>query len=189
MKLKETQADLILHPIRMQIITNLLGQQLTPQQLAERLPKVPQATLYRHLNKLAKHGVIYVAEERPVRGTVEKVYAVNPPSVNLGPGDMAKATGEDLMRYFTNFIIGLLADFAAYTSQPHPDMAKDGAGFHQTPFYLNDEELMKMSIALSQAMLPFLANQPGENRRRRVFTTILIPALEENSSRTETKSS
>lgn len=181
-KLKETHADLILHPVRMQIITNLLGQQLTPQQLAERMDKVPQATLYRQLNKLAKEGVIYVAEERPVRGTVEKVYAVNPPSVALGPGDLAKASREDLMRYFTNFVISLLADFAAYSRQPHPDMLRDGAGFSQVSLYLNDDELRQMSVALSQLLLPYIANQPTADRRRRVFTTILIPSPEENSS-------
>ena len=39
----------------------------TAQQLSEELQDVPQATLYRHLNKLEHAGVLVVAEERQVR--------------------------------------------------------------------------------------------------------------------------
>ena len=53
-------ADLLLHPIRLRILVGLLGRPMTAQQLGEVLEDVPQATLYRQLNKLAQAGVLEV---------------------------------------------------------------------------------------------------------------------------------
>ena len=51
--MKESKISILLNPIRMKIIQTLLvGQRLTVQQMNERLPDVPPATMYRHLNKL-----------------------------------------------------------------------------------------------------------------------------------------
>ena len=73
----ESKTDLIMHPIRIRILLALVDRKLTPLQLGEQLADVPQATLYRHLNKLMQGGLLEVIEERPVRGTVEKVYGLN----------------------------------------------------------------------------------------------------------------
>ena len=75
------KAGLILHPVRIQIITAMSTQRMTARELSEVMPDIPQTTLYRHLNALLRGGVIQVVEEYPVRGTVERVYAlVAPPS-------------------------------------------------------------------------------------------------------------
>ena len=70
--------DNILHPIRMKVLQTLIGgRQLTVQQIGERLTDVPQATLYRHLNKLLETEILTVVAEKKVRGTTEKVLAIN----------------------------------------------------------------------------------------------------------------
>src|SRR5262249_20794707 len=51
----------------------------------------------------------------------------------------------------------------------------DGVGYRQVPFYLSDDEFVAMMLALNQALLPYLGNQPAPNRRRRLFTTIVFP--------------
>ena len=62
----------LLHPVRLRIIQTLLADgNLTPHQLHAHLVDVPIATLYRHVNHLASHGLIEVAQERQVRGTSE----------------------------------------------------------------------------------------------------------------------
>ena len=148
---------------------------MTAQQISEHLPEVAQATLYRHLNLLLKGDILYIAEERPVRGTVEKVYGLNQAAASLTPGDLAKASREDLMQYFTVFISTVLGDFARYLKKEHVDMMADGAGFVQVPLYLNDQELVELAQQQSAATLKLLSNGPGNGRKRRTFTSIVIP--------------
>src|SRR5689334_263466 len=114
---KEIKGDLLLHPIRMRIIQGLVAQELTPLQLAETLTDVPQATLYRHLNKLVEAGIVKVVSERPVRGTVEKVYTVVRGAATLSTTDLLKTSREDHMSYFTAFVATLLHNFSNYLHQ------------------------------------------------------------------------
>ena len=81
--MNQSKMKLILHPVRMKIIQSLLnGKNMTVQQLSQRAKDVPQATLYRHLNKLLEADLIQVVQENQIRGTVEKVYALKEPSVH-----------------------------------------------------------------------------------------------------------
>ena len=90
MYMATTKPDLILHPLRMRIIMTIAGKQMTAQNLAAALPDIAQATLYRHINKLAQGGVLAVIEERPVRGTMEKVYSLSQNAAFLGVSDIAE---------------------------------------------------------------------------------------------------
>ena len=174
---KETKGDLLLHPIRLRIIQGLVDRELTPLQLADNLADVPQATLYRHLNKLVDAGIVKVVSERQVRGTVEKVYTVVRSAATLSAADLAKASREDHMRYFTTFVAGLLHDFSNYLHQEKElDFIKDGTGYSQTPLYLSEAEFLKMVAELQVVLLPLTANQPTPERRRILLTTILMPS-------------
>lgn len=178
------RANLILHPVRMRLLATLARRQLTARQLAELLPDVPQATLYHQLGKLTRAGLLRVVSERPVRGAVEKLYALDNDSAFLSPADMATATREDHLRYFTVFITTLLGDFARYLQQDGPiDLVADGVGYRETPFYLSDEEFAQAATAFNRALLPFLGNQPAPNRRRRLFATIIMPDAESPDGR------
>lgn len=71
----QSSFDLLMHPVRMQIIQAFIGgKRMSVQELGGRLAEVPPATLYRHLNALVEGGVLTVAEERRVRGAIERVY-------------------------------------------------------------------------------------------------------------------
>ena len=74
----EFKINTILHPVRMRIMQSLLGgKELTAQEISKRVSDVPQASLYRHLNRLLEAEVLEVVEENKVRGTMEKVYALS----------------------------------------------------------------------------------------------------------------
>src|SRR5262249_3319406 len=134
----------------------------------------PQATLYQHPGLLTRGGILRIVEERPVRGTVEKVYALAS-DAHVAEGDLADATPEDHMRYFTAFVAGLLADFARYLRRDVIHLAADGVGYHQTVLYLSDEELKQFGEALSGVLLPLLAHEPKPGRERRLLSIILMP--------------
>jgi len=170
------RADLILHPVRMRLLVALARRQLTAGQLSALLPDVPQATLYHHLGILTRAGLLRVVSARPVRGTVEKRYALADDTAVLSAADLANASREDHLRYFTLFVASLLADFARYLQQDAPlDFLADGVGYHETPFYLSDEEFAQAAAAVNHALLPFLGHQPAPHRRRRLFATIVFP--------------
>lgn len=176
----DTKADLILHPLRMRIIMTIVGKHMTAQQLALTMPDIAQATLYRHLNKLAKGGVLAVVEERPVRGTLEKVYALNEQGAFLGAADIADFTKDDHMRYFTAFVAILLGEFSQYLdSKDKPDLVADGVAYSKVAMYLSDEEFMNMAKQMNEALRSALHNPPAPGRKRRVFTNIILPAPDE----------
>ena len=181
-----SRADLILHPVRMRLLITLARRELTARQLSELLPDVPQATLYHHLGTLTKAGLLRVVSERPVRGTVEKVYTVAQDNASLSQADLANASREDHLRYFTMFVSALLSDFARYLQQDKPiDLFADGASYTETPFYLSDDEFTQATRAMSQALIPFLDNQPAPHRRRHLFALVTFPDAESAEARSD----
>jgi DNA-binding transcriptional ArsR family regulator len=180
----DSRVDLILHPVRMRLLITLARRELTARQLSQLLPDVPQATLYHHLGILTKAGLLSVVSERPVRGTMEKIYTVAVDDASLRPDDLANASREDHLRFFTMFVSTLLSDFSRYLQQDKPiDLFADRVSYGETPFYLSDDELAQASRALNQALSPFLDNQPAPDRQRRLFAFVTFPDAESAKAR------
>ena len=177
--------DLILHPIRMRLIVALgAGVPMDAAQLLERMPDVPPATLYRHLTVLRQGGIITFADEpgpreageRRTRGAIERRYVLRAGAASLAPEDLASATPDDHLRWFASFVAGLLGAFSRYVARGTPDLARDGVGYREVVLQLSDDELVQMSVALNTALMPFVANTPGNGRTARLFATVLLPA-------------
>lgn len=175
-----TKADLVIHPVRLRIIQALFGgTHLTACQISERLPDVPMASLYRHLSQLVAGGVLTVVAERPVRGTVEKVYALVEHAANVGPAEYGRQTNEDHLRYFRMFLLLLLGDFQRYLAQhEQADLAADGVLYYQLPFYLSDEEFKQLIETLKTTLAPARANQPAPQRQRRLLSILAVPGAD-----------
>lgn len=172
--MKETKADLILHPVRMKVLQTLAsGRRKTVQQIAEQLPEVPQATLYRHLKKLLDANVIEVVEENQVRGTVEKVYALPEQNQLLSREEVLKAGPDEHLNYFMRFLGSVLMDFEAYIRQPNYDFQKDMVSFRMASLYASDEEYSEFIRKYVELITPLLQNEPAPNRKKRSITNIL----------------
>lgn len=176
------KADLIIHPVRLRIVTAIVGSRWTAQELATALPDIPQATLYRHLKALEQGGILTVVEEHQTRGAREKVYALPDRStINLDENDMAGASKDDHMRYFTVFVTTLLQDFSRYLQRETLNPAVDGVGYHTFTLHLDDDELRAFAVAINRAILPFIEHTPSKARKRRLFSTVVIPSSEGDS--------
>jgi DNA-binding transcriptional ArsR family regulator len=174
--LSRKKADLILHPIRLRILQAFIGdRQLSPRQLCEILSDVPQATLYRHFNKLTQAGILTVVAERAVRGTVEKFYSLQEQNAELSSQDLAVLSREDHQRYFIAFIATLLTEFEQYLQRDEIDLEKDGVGYRQVALHLSEEELEQLTQSLHETLKPFLENKPSKQRERFLLSSILIP--------------
>lgn len=174
--MKESAADVILHPVRMRIIQLLINQELSAQQLKEILRDIPQASLYRNIKKLVEAEVIHVVDEIPIRGTIEKVYSIHDPSkASFGQEELMKMSKDEHMSLFIKFFANLMAEYDKYLSNEKIDFLKDGVTFRQATLYLNEEEFKEFLSELVAVFSKVIKNKPEIGRRRRTIGTIIIP--------------
>ena len=167
--------DLLLHPVRLRIILTVYGRQITALQMADELPDIPQATLYRNINTLAAAGILVVVRERRVRNTIEKTYALPDSSLMLSPDDVKDARPEDHIRLVTHYLGLMLGYFVRYVDKGDVDLARDNVVFQTFPAYLTDAEIRDLGQALTTALMPYVKNEPSPERRRFVFGLISVP--------------
>lgn len=170
------KADLIIHPLRLQIFQVLANQSLTTSEISQALPWIPQASLYRHLRMLLDNGMIEIQDTRVVRGVQEKVYRLAQP-FHLNAQDVQGFSKEEHLNFFTVYAASLLQDFQNYLATSPPDLnyLADQAGFTETTFFANDQEMEKFRSVLVQALNDLKRNQPESDRRLRKLAIISHP--------------
>lgn len=173
------RVELVMHPVRIRVVQALVRRRHTTNELRELLPDIPQATLYRQLAKLVEGGVVEVAEERRVRGTVERAYVLR--AAILSPEDVATATKDEHLAYFSMFTSTLLAEFAAYLDRGSVDIAADRTSYQYRVLHLDDAEFEALFRAMSELLRPHLDNEPSPDRTPRLFATALFPVADDQS--------
>jgi DNA-binding transcriptional ArsR family regulator len=172
---KNSKTKLILHPVRMKITQSLLnGKKLNVQQIAERLKDVPQATLYRHLNKLLEADVIEVVQENQIRGTLEKVYGLKEQSIH-SHDDLLNLSKEQHLELFLTFTTQLLGLYENYLNQGEVDLLRDGVSYRMINLNLTDDEFIELVKNISSLYRKALLNEPTPERKQRNFATVIIP--------------
>ena len=175
-----TSAELLLHPVRLRIVQCFLADRaLTTTELRAELPDVPAATLYRQVAALADGGVLDVAQERRVRGAVERTYRLRAGAASLDAGDVTGRSAEDHRRGFLAFVATLLADHDRYLAScagEEPDLARDLVGYRQVALHLSDEEMRGFLDELREVVHRRLDLPPAPGRRRRLLSTVVLPA-------------
>ena len=177
--MSNARANLLLHPVRLRIVTAAAGRELTAADLAAALPDVPQATLYRRLKRLVDGGMLAVVAENPVRGLVQQVYTLAAPNISsLDAADIAGLSKDEQRALFAAFAVTLTASFEQHLARSSANTAAEDVGFHLYPLYLTDAELAQLGAGLAQLIGPLLANRPGAGRRRHLLATAMLPAAE-----------
>jgi DNA-binding transcriptional ArsR family regulator len=171
----------MMNPLRLKIVQEIsLKGTATTKEIAEICGDIPQATLYRHLNSLLKHGIIEVVSENKVRGILEKVYKIksNPTEhINRNPEELTK---DELSELFSQFIISLLCDFNNYLYKGEEvNPVEDMIGFRSYPLYLSDEEFVEMLGEISTSIRKRLENKPSKDRILRKLSTVTTPYKQE----------
>ncbi len=170
-----SKADVILHPVRMKIIQSLIRRPLIVQELMEWIPDVPQATLYRQLKILTESKVIYVKEERKVRGTVERTYALNNDAAHVSADEANQLSKDDHLKFFITYFANLLEGVEDYLDGDAINMAEDGFGYRKMDLFLNDAEFKEFREDLVKVFNKHAGKEPDGERRRRSLGTIFIP--------------
>ncbi|MBN2472034.1 MAG: helix-turn-helix domain-containing protein [Anaerolineae bacterium] len=174
----DTILDLIIHPVRLQILQLLTLRQMTTQEIGAALPDVPTSSLYRHLRQLLKSDLITVAESHQVRGIEEKVYALARSPHLIDPAQFAALTPEEHLHYFTMYAAALIQSFAGYVRHtPEVDYVTDRVGYTEALVWATPEEFDTFGAALNTALLPLMKQGPGAGRRLRKIGVIAHPVV------------
>lgn len=169
------KSDILLHPTRLRIVMSVAGDEVTTTDIAKRLPDVPQATLYRHIARLADAGMLEVSGERKARGAVERTYRVNTVVASIDSESAKEMSNDEHLEAFTTFVGVLIESYGRYLDDPGADPSADGVSARQARLWLTDAELDDMVAAVASALAPYLDLEEGSGRKSRTLSTILLP--------------
>lgn len=166
------------NPVKSKILLVIAAQkQVTARELRERLPDIPQATLYRHLKKMTADGVIRVAEERKVRAVTERVYALAD-NLDMGISEKLEENRADvLLMLFRQFAAQLVREFAEYAARDDVDFMRDLPSFTTGPISATTEEVVELLTDLGKLLEEFRerTKEPHPGRRLRSVALIITP--------------
>ena len=166
--------DALLHPVRIRIVQILSSDgPCTARQLDDALSDVPLTSLYRHLGRLVEAGLLDVIRERPVRGSVEKTYALA--ATAEPPQARPDATAEEHFRSFLATIAMQLSSVSRYLDRGAPDLQHDGVTWQVSTAWLSDDEL----AALQETVQAALSHPAAPERRLRLIALSSLPAQDE----------
>jgi len=166
-------------PVKAKLIMEIQKQEkATTGQLSGIFSQIPQATLYRHMKKMLIDGVIKIVDEIPIRGTVEKVYALD---FNFAEDNNTVIEANDGKAYFqmaTLYMLGILEEFKEYADRENIDLLGDGTGFSHVPIYATTEELIEAMGKIKDILQPLISNSYEEGRKLRNLCIISTPPKE-----------
>ena len=169
--------ELLAHPVRLRIVHAMRGDRvLTTAELCTLLPDVSKATVYRHVEQLAVAGVLETAEERRIRGAVERRYRLRPDRAAITTEMLESLSVDDYRRGFVTAMSILLAEFDAYLSRDGVDPLMDMVGFRQHTIWLDRTELLAFIDEMRTVITPRLANAESPTRTRYLISPILFPS-------------
>jgi DNA-binding transcriptional ArsR family regulator len=173
---KKTVIDVLLHPIRLRIVRAFLGESaLTARGLAVKLDDVPQATLYRHMNRLAEAGILIVTSETPVRGAMERTYRLEPKAVKVSPEDIRAIDPQTHLKYFSVFAASLLEDFGRYMRAGDVDAVRDDVHYLQVTFNAAPKEFAAFMKELNALIKRFAELGAAKRRVQRTVSIVTLP--------------
>jgi DNA-binding transcriptional ArsR family regulator len=172
------KANLILHPIRFRIVTAIAAYKMTTKEIADLMPEIPLTTLYRHINILVEAGLMNVVDEKQIRGTIERTYALTAPP-SLIADDLEGMTRQEAEQYFTMFLSSLMSDSQRYLDGKPESSSfnpiKDGVQISKVQLFLDEQEFQKMNLRIQEILVEAVNNEPGLGRKRRMFSYLMIP--------------
>jgi len=163
-------------PINAKLILEIKeSEQATASQLLEKLSDIPQATLYRRLQKMLSDGILKVVEENRIRGTVERVYSLGY-DLDAEWKKMGETNdGKTYMQFVTYHTLGILQEFLEYTSKDDIDLGGDATGLFIAPVYATNEELTSTLNKIVELITGLKDNKPEEGRRLRNICITVTP--------------
>jgi DNA-binding transcriptional ArsR family regulator len=178
----DENVELILHPVRLRIVRAMrVATKLTTGELCERLSDVPKATIYRHVERLLKGGVLQIDSEHKIRGVMERVYRLDDAAAPIGAQAAQAMTLEDHRLGFAAAVGALMGDFNAYLDGDAARPFEDCVAYRQFLVWLSDDERDRLITELSRLVLAQKDNEPGNGRAPYILSPLFFPVAEKPS--------
>lgn len=159
------------NPVRIQVMQYLQTHgEATTKQISEAVTDVPAPTLYRHINTLLKEEVLFVKEERKVRGSLERLLAINVEK-------MAKTVNSSISETAYQFLMELFMKFQRYSGKADADPQKDRLSLRTRIFTLTDNSFDSFMQEIGAVMEKY--QNVEENGKLRSISFISAPIEEE----------
>jgi DNA-binding transcriptional ArsR family regulator len=169
-----SRTDLIIHPVRLRIVSALAARPMTTRQLAAALPDVAQATLYRQVHTLLENGAIEVTGQRTVNGIVESTYATRPGAARFERQEFAAIPPEEHARGLGVMLGTQVVDAERYFKSAGYDTTRDGMTYFRASLALTNKEARQLRIELLDLVARW-AKKPRKGRRIRHLAVSSIP--------------
>jgi len=165
--------DIILHPHRFAVAAALSKGDATVEQLKLQLPQIPQASLYRAIQKLEQSNMITRVKERQTRGTVEVTY-----SLKFSLSQMRMPEEADLDDYrkgayavFLQYVLGTLDSY----KQDEVEQLKK-ASFNAISLTLSEGQYESFTNDVRNLMASYM-QKPQDVSKYNVYqlATFLVP--------------
>lgn len=174
------KAEILLHPVRMKIIRTLLvhhEEGLSPLEIAKEIKDVSQATLYRHLQKLADAEIIQVSKRKKVRAVTESYYTVNKQEVRVSLEEWDTYTKEEKLYYFSFYQLFLFNQYQIYLEALASENVDDSSTLAIIDLKLDDHMLESFQQDLHTLLMKYYEQSKGnpknETRTRTIGMTII----------------
>lgn len=159
------------NPVRIQVMQYLQTHgEATTKQISEAISDVPAPTLYRHINALLKEEVLLVKEERKVRGSLERLLAVNVKT-------MSAAANSNISETAYQFLMELYMRFQKYGCRDNADPQKDRLSLRTCILTLTDDSFDSFMQDIAAVINKY--QQAEENGKLRSVSFISAPIEEE----------
>lgn len=161
----------LFNPVRMQVMQYLQTHgEATTKQISEAIADVPAPTLYRHINTLLKEEVLVVKEERKVRGSLERLLAINVEK-------MAETVNSSISETAYQFLMDLFMKFQKYEGRADADPQKDRLSLRTCVFTLTDNSFDSFMQEIGAVMERY--QKAEENGKVRSISFISAPIEQE----------
>lgn len=168
------KSETMANPTRLRILQTLaLQHTATAKEIALALPDISRATIYRHLGIMVTAGLLSIVEEVPIRGTVEKRYAI----ANEPQGEAAPSK-DQIRNFIGGYLVHLITDFDQYFRREDVDIEADKLFVNTATLELSEEEYLAFLTELGQVLQRYASLTPAPGRRKRKITTISSPVAE-----------
>lgn len=159
------------NPVRIQVMQYLQTHgEATTKQISEAITDVATPTLYRHINTLLKEEVLLVKEERKVRGSLERLLAINVEKMSAGVNSNISETAYQ-------FLMELYMKFQKYGCKDNADPQKDRLSLRTCIFTLTDDSFDNFMQDIAAVIGKY--QEAEKNGKLRSVSFISAPSEEE----------
>lgn len=174
--------ELMFHPVRLRIVHALStakGEGRTTAELAEQLSDVPRTSIYRQVGLLLDGGILEVADERRVRGVVERWLRLRHGSAAISEDVAARLTTDEHRTAFAAATASLLGEFTRYLDTGRADPTADEVGYRQGVVWMTPDERHALMTDLTKLLRARASAQPGPGRVPHLMSFIAFPTADD----------